>query len=346
MRRRNKIKPRLPNLSISDSEQTTEGSSSHRTQNTRNVNVKLVHTNDFDDDIDDNTYDADGTPFGGQHNGLEKIEQKLRNRKKQMLNVISHDEDESNADDKHQFYSKLFKSSNKSSNKKDKVSIVNLEDLSQEEEGEEDSQDDEGRMYPSEKQIQAIKQKKAIDRQKYNTESTGFYNSTGKSIEYNERAYAKLLDQDDKEILNDVLNRGNKGPPSERDFSDGSNDYIDNEKLPLSKLERESEAHRRKIEIESALNDDSVVGDDWESNQLKKLANKDISVARKRLPELAVLDERDDLCLTELAIRLLRISQEDPKVAVVEKQLGLIREEIGALTMRQSELITLLDRQV
>lgn len=246
-----------------------------------------------------------------EEGGNDELELKLKNRRKKGLTthlpkIDNADDYNNNIDDNEEKqamrgkestdggYKELFLKQTKErknlvESTAGKVQIMTLEDM-EDMDDEEDFRED---SVPSRREIEEIKKRKVIMKQKGGALGTGFYD-TGKQardIEYNEKEYVKLLDQDDKLELMEIVGhtRGDEDENA-KEFGTTMNEFED-EKLALTGKEKRMEQIQRRLEIEQALMDTHDA--EWENQQLNKVGVEASHTAN--LPALAEIDSTETL---------------------------------------------------
>lgn len=202
-----------------------------------------------------------------------------RNKKKPVndLTSLEHNDDEVDTS-----YDKLF--NNEVRPKKDVAEIrsLNLEELSEEEafQDEMDGSEDE-RSFPTKKEIEQLKIRKA--------KSRSLLNRTNRT---KEKDYVALLDDEDKlEIMETIQKNG--GNKKEDALSDIELEELEDERLPLSNQERQIQEHQKKQMIDDALNaSDDEITKTWENQLLNKGAKNAQTIPN--VPSLPVLCPHDD----------------------------------------------------
>lgn len=275
------------------------------------IKLPILNDNEKQESNNIESYDNEvGFSFGDEEYNCENIETQLKNRKKNVVKLIDIADNNSN------IYDGLFQK------KIPKVKIMNLSDF-------DDDNNDESTLMLSDQQCNRIKNQ-IIQKQKYS--SSDFYDVKRKNVEYNEKNYVKLLNEDDKLDLMDILKnvKGNSLTDDENDKFGLSTSEFNDDKLALSSNEIKLQNAKRRIEIEEAINN---LDDEWETNQLSQL-NINFQKLPKMHPEHNmyyslkqwVVDQENDDNLNNLAL----------------SQLDIARKERKKLLDRRDELINLL----
>ncbi|AET40715.1 Ntr2p Ecym_6339 [Eremothecium cymbalariae DBVPG len=325
MRKRNKIKLKLPTHSASDDNNDNDNDLQSITRPSSQIrpkqNLKISILNEEDDQLD---------------MGLLELDVKLKNRTKKHPTLVAlqnHEDDgDDNEDQKGHDYTDLFVISKEPKHVQEK--IINLEGISDVDDGDESE---------LKEKVQEMRRHKIVMDQKYRTSHTGFYDHAEKSLEYDEKAYVRLLDSDDKEQLNEILGkRRTNTPPGKyaQEFDDdaAAATMVEDEKLALTKSEAIDQTLRRKKEIEAALNHHDDEGDEWETTQLNKFDKTTNSTLKRQLPR-RFKAQAEDIHTIEEMLQTLLPSNASIRISLLQKQLDLVQAELAALNIRKVDLL-------
>lgn len=319
MFRKNKIKPNVSTLLSLPSDEEPLVSSQAK--------IEIV----LDGDEEDIVNELNSEPSSA----ISDLDTRLRNRKKGSVFLDTNDYNSSSENEAANSYADLYKRQN---SKQTKVSILNLDDMSDEGYNEFGSERDQ--FYPKVDEIQDIKQCRAIEQQKLNTEKTGFYgNPASASIKYNKKAYVRLMNSANKGVLNKVLGQGCEKNSLDLEMQDEVGFELDDGKLALNDSERKAAAQKLESEMKAALVDEDFYDDVWESNQLKKQSNSNAIILQKPLPTRFRYKDCS-LSLQELAVSLLPSDvQPDSTTNTLLNQLDIIESEHSSLKLSKDKII-------
>ncbi|SCV00606.1 LAMI_0G06150g1_1 [Lachancea mirantina] len=193
-------------------------------------------------------------------------------------------------------------------------------------------------LVPSYTAIEASRKQRAYLRQRNGQTSTGFY-SAKPDVEYNEKEYVKLLNQDDKEELSDILGKEALAGRSqdEEDLYVDLGDFED-ENLTLSAKQKAITKMERKKAIQLALEEDSgFLDSDWEAHQLHKTAT-----TQKLTPRPP--PTKKPLNLDEMIEQLSDLSlQNEKQTKILTSQIKILSNEKQTLLSRRADLLKQLD---
>ncbi|CUS20722.1 LAQU0S01e13190g1_1 [Lachancea quebecensis] len=194
---------------------------------------------------------------------------------------------------------------------KPSVQIMNLEELG------DDSDDEALEGIPTRREIDSIRTQRAMLQQQSDTLKTGFYNSSKKPVEHDERQYIKLLNKDDKHDLMEIIGGESLGTDNVREnYVDANLEIhgLEDERLALSKNDMDRDKQERKLAITNALKNDE--GDEWEAHQLEKMDEGQGFVAHPILHEndyglKDLVSELDSMLLSIQTKKKMYLSQRD-----------------------------------
>ncbi|SCU83114.1 LADA_0C09670g1_1 [Lachancea dasiensis] len=183
--------------------------------------------------------------------------------------------------------------------------ILNLDNLDEDfDDGDEDEL-----MFsvPSHSEIKRIRELRALQQQRVSPTGTGFFDSSHeKPVEFNEAAYVKLLNEEDKLDLLETLGERTAGNDKTDVLSEPMSNAFDDKPLALSEQELRRDESERKTTILNALDD--VQDNEWESQQISKNENG-YSIAS--LPITHGDDFSLDSVLSELKTLVLKAQQKE-----------------------------------
>ncbi|SCW00937.1 LAFE_0D01442g1_1 [Lachancea fermentati] len=255
-----------------------------------------------------------------------ELEMKLKHRKKKNLNesIISLPESKEDRGIEVSYRKSAAGTANVEDVRQD-VRIMNMDDF-------DDGPESDLEGIPSKQDIESIKMQRTLMQQRGTSSGTGFYaNSKKKSVEYDERSYVKLLNDDDKHELMETLGKKESTEDVEVNALEASLHEFDDERLALSKAEITQKDDRRREEIEKALNDKQ--SSEWETHQLNKVSNVGVISS---MPDL----DTDIWTFDEMMKNLNDlVSSTQSKKTVLNGQIKAIYKECDALEGRKQDLL-------
>ncbi|CCD23538.1 Ntr2p NDAI_0B05050 [Naumovozyma dairenensis CBS 421] len=219
------------------------------------------------------------------------------------------------------------------------IRILNLEDMSDEEEEVElsDDEDDNNPDILNKSRIEEIKKQREKNRRMY-----GSFNSNGK---LKEKEYVKLLDKDDKlELMDMIKKNGGVQKRNEKDMLDDgfAMHEFEDEQLGLTEKELQLQKDKKRENIRRALGTESGSdsnGENWETNIVSKVVGGDILKDTYAM-QLPILLRDNEFEEDSLSSELFKTKLETKKVRL---QLTGMKKEKESLDNKRDILLSKLN---